>query len=369
MSFSKIYVGNSVGEFAYSNASSPITGVRVFIYDDTYVLVGTEDNAIDVNIYTCTDTSDAEAYGQYILSALSGWQYQPYQASDAPIDPAYTLGDGITVRGKYSTIFKRTTSLNDLVVASASAPYEEEIDHEYQFIPSETRKEDRRYHRLVDSIESEFSIQAGLISAKVSKVSPDGQTSFSWDMDDTSHVWYASGTEVFRLDATGAHVKGEITAYSGVIGDCVIENGVLKVKAANVESLSIGSNFSVDVNGNMKANNAVITGTLKVGNSYISANDLYTGASQSALNHSSWSGTTSTVNANGYDWSMGGYYGYSGVGSFYNSSQYGSSSYQSYFNCGQMNHHNAYMTYNGHILQLLSIYVGSTQYYFLGYIP
>ena len=355
MSFSKLFVGFNAEQFTFSDEREEITGVRVILTDDTSVLEGSEDSVMEVYIPLCTDTAEARTFAQGILAALSGFKYQPYDAGNVIADPAAQLGDGITINGVYSSIFRRISRLDVQTTQDASAPMEEEVNHEFPWISGADRKAERKYTDLKDDLQSEIDVQAGLISAKVSKLSPDGQTTFSWDMSDTSHVWKANGTEVFRLDATGAHVKGEITATSGVIGGCTISGGVLKVGSANITSIQIGTNFSVDQYGNMIANNASITGTLRVGGNLISASDMYTGASQSAINHGSWS--------------TGTYYAYSGAGSYYYASQVGSASYQSYFNCGQLNHHNAYMTYNGHILQLLSIYVGSTQYYFLGYIP
>ncbi len=288
MSFSKVYVGYGAEEFRFSDKKDSITGVRVILTDDTSVLEGTDDSVLEVYIPICADTVQARAYAQNILTALSSWQYQPYEAGNMFADPASQIGDGVTIQDVYSTIYKRVTRLGAQITQDASAPAEEEVNHEFPWVSGADRREDRKYTDLKDDLQAEIDVQAGLISAKVSKISPSGQTSFSWVLDDDSHTWYANGSEVFRVDGTGAHVKGEITATSGVIGGCTIVNGVLQVQAASIKQLSIGSNFSVDTSGNMTANNATITGTLSVGGSLISASDLYTGAAQSAVNYSTW---------------------------------------------------------------------------------
>ena len=317
MSFGKLYVGSRTGSFTYANEKDAITGVRVYLADDTAVLEGTEDSVLEVYVPLCTDSAEARVYAQSILSALSAWNYQPYTAIDIVADPAAQLGDGINTRGVYSAIFKRRTRLGVITAQEASAPCEEEVNHEFPWISGPERKADRKYTDLKDNIEAELAVQAGEISAKVSKLSPTGQTSFSWAMNDSSHVWYSNGNEVFRLDATGAHVTGEITATSGTIGGCSIVGGVLQVNSANIKSIEIGSNFKVDTSGNMTANNATILGTLNVGGQYISASSLYTGASQSAVNYGSWN--------------TGTYYAYSGSSSYYNSIQSGTLNYPSSF--------------------------------------
>lgn len=51
--------------------------------------------------------------------------------------------------------------------------------------------------------------------------------------------------EAFSVNASGsliassADVGGKITATSGIIGGCIIENGTLKIKNANIESLDV----------------------------------------------------------------------------------------------------------------------------------
>ena len=232
MSYNSVFVGNATTGFTYSEPKPSITGVRVYISEDECVLVGTEENAIDVDVLIATSTQQAQIYGQSILSTLQNWHYQPFTANNALVDPASSLGDGITVRGVYSTIFKRSTQFNALAVQTVTAPAEEETDHEFKFVSSEKRKQDRKYKQIEDtfeaaltvqateiraevsqvqtnldgvqaSLESQLSVQAGEISAKVSKNSPSGQTSFSWAMDDTSHTWYANNVQVMKVSSSG----------------------------------------------------------------------------------------------------------------------------------------------------------------------
>ena len=328
MSFGKVYAGYNEETYTYTDAKDAITGVRVILTDDTAVLEGTEDSVLEVYIPLCSSTAQARTFAQGILTALSGWHYQPFDAGNVLVDPSVQLGDGITAQGIYSTIFKRTTRLDVQTTQDVSAPCEEEVNHEFPWVSGADRKADRKYTDLKDDIESELNVQAGLINAKVSKISPAGQSTFEWAMNDTSHTWYANGQQVMKVDKNGLRINGEVNATSGVIGGCVIENGVLKVDAANVKSLSIGSNFSVDTSGNMVANNGTFTGTLTVGGNLISATDLYTGAAQSAASYGSWN--------------TGTYYAYSGSGSYYNSIQSGTVNYPAYFKCG-------YITVAGYI--------------------
>ena len=68
-----------------------------------------------------------------LLTIVNGYVYQPFDASGANIDPAMQLGDGITVNGTTSVIFSAHITLNARCAADLSAPYEEEINHEYPY--------------------------------------------------------------------------------------------------------------------------------------------------------------------------------------------------------------------------------------------
>ena len=262
-----------------------------------------------------------------ILARLYGFQYQPYTAQGAHVDPSAELGDGVTVNALYSGIYSQDTTFTALMKSDISAPVDEEIDHEYGF-ESQT---DRAFTRMVRNTKSgiyqnafeirsevqkltkyiddenddqneEFAsqilqtatsikatvassqkqydttdytitlygygvpdtevypprsyngkyylnqsngklylsngaswnyvkdlqlistkqqaaidINSGAIAAKVSK---EGgvRTSFGWEMNDTSHTWYANNQEVMRLQKSGLTVTGEIRATSGYIG-------------------------------------------------------------------------------------------------------------------------------------------------------
>lgn len=111
-----------------------------------------------------------------------------------------------------------------------------------------------------------------LTAKNVGMCSTDGVEWAFWAGADTGaeapfHVGH-NGT----LYASDAIISGSVTATSGTIGGCTIENNVLKVDSANIESLSVEKlsagtkgNFTLDDNGNatlnsLQAKNAYIEG-------------------------------------------------------------------------------------------------------------
>ena len=144
-----------------------------------------------------------QAMANNLLSSLQGFQYQPFTAESAILDPAAELGDGITVNGIYGGIFKLTLRSGVLHAADVSAPQDEEIDHEYQYTPASERKIERR----LNNMQSELSVQADQIAAKVDETG--GNSSFGWELTSAGFKLKSNGSEVMKVDSTGLTVNGD----------------------------------------------------------------------------------------------------------------------------------------------------------------
>ena len=77
-----------------------------------------------------------------LLAIVSGFVYQPYEANGAKVDPACQLGDGVTVNGVTSQIYSQVIHLDARCADDISAPYEEEVNHEYPYRSPAQRKID-----------------------------------------------------------------------------------------------------------------------------------------------------------------------------------------------------------------------------------
>lgn len=152
-----------------------------------------------------------QAMADNILATLEGYQYQPFEAQNAIIDPAAELGDGLTVNGVYGGIFKLTLRSGVLHSADVSSPQDEEIEHEYKFTPAAERKIERR----INNMESELSVQADQISAKVDRQGGD-PSSVSWTMDSDVFKVQADGNDVLTIDENGLTVNGDGTFTGSV---------------------------------------------------------------------------------------------------------------------------------------------------------
>ena len=359
-----ISLGQRVSSVDVSPKFQPYSKVIIHIDDDNAVEVGNNTG----RTLEFDNPFGSEAMAQNILNRLSGYQYQPYQADGALLDPAAEIGDAVGTATSYGGLYTRSRKFGRLMKADISAPHDEEINHEFKYESPQERKFTRvtgeirasiiltnnmlqsevaerkaqgdelssrltqtsnaitaevsRATEAEGNLSASLSIQASEIAAKVS--ANGGGGSFSWVLDSSSHTWKSNNADVMRISASGLWVKGQIEATSGKIGGFDIGTNALSYNGLTwgdtsrnygayigQSGIQLGKNFKVDNGGNVTASNMTLSGTLNIGGQAITADALRQGAQQSYNNYSSWNGTTSTVNSNGSYWSGGAAGGYS----------------------------------------------------------
>ncbi len=285
--------------------------VIIHVSDETSYEVG-NDTGRTLEI---TNPFGTQEMAENILSSLSGYQYQPYTADGALLDPAAEVGDAINVRGAYGGIYTREKTFGRLMKSDVSAPHDEEINHEYQY----ESPEERKFTRQINDVKASLIIANDRIDASVTRTGGN-EESFGWSLQSDAHRWYANGQEVMAVTASGLTVKGVVEATSGKIGGFNITasslwNNLSSFGGSQSSGVYIGTNgiqlgqrFKVDTSGNVTATRLTVD-TLYIGGSAVSA---------ATLNSRANSAYTST--------SSGGYC-YKGVSSW-NSAQTTSSSVQ-----------------------------------------
>lgn len=249
-----------------------------------------------------------QAMANQILAKLRGFQYQPYSSSGALLDPAAEIGDAISIKDVYGGLYTRVRTFSRLMKADISAPYDEEINHEYKFESPEQRKFKREMgdvratlsiesdritaeieDRTQDSAEfrSQLNIQSTEIAARVTKTGNVSNT-FAWSLD--SDGFYINNAPItasvkqnksakFNFTSTGLKIQGDITATSGKIGNfnignTAIWNNISKFRNTSpttgvylgTDGIQLGQRFFVDTYGNVTANNLTINGgSIKLG--------------------------------------------------------------------------------------------------------
>ena len=321
--------------------------VIIHVSDDAVIEVGNDDG----RTLELDNPFGTQAMAQTILDSLRGFQYQPYEATGALLDPAAEIGDAANMRGNYGGIYTRSRTFGRLMKADISAPHDEEINHEYKY----ESPQERQFKRQIDDVKASLIIANDRIDASVSQTG-GSSSSFGWSLTSNAHRWYANGQEVMAITASGLSVKGNVQATTGKIGGfnisaSAIWNNISSFGGSQSSGVYIGTNgiqlgqrFKVDSSGNVSASNMTLSGTLKIG----STTNLRLGAERANSGYSSWNGTTSTVNSSGSYWSGGAGYGYN----YNNATNRNSGSYPSFFRAG--------IIYASNTLQTNSLQVGTT---------
>lgn len=207
----------------------------------------------------------SQAVAAKILQRLRGYQYQPYSAQGALVDPAAEMGDAISVNDVYGGIYTRERNFSRLMITDVSAPNDEEINHEYKY---ETPTE-RKLKREMEDVRATFAIQSDRIEARVAKIGGNNN-SFGWVLTDSGHTWYSGSKQVMKVSSSGLEITGKITATSGYIGNGSqgfeissrsLFNGMTSLNDTShngvyvgVDGISLGrGNFKVDASGNLTA--------------------------------------------------------------------------------------------------------------------
>ncbi len=134
----KTFVGNRASSLKESDKLQPYTKVTVTDGTNSYSS-GTDTGRELLVEVPVLPNGDGATLAANILNSVKNYQYRPYEADSALLDPAAELGDGITVGGVYGGIHAKTTTFSRLFRANVSAPAEEEIDSEYPYLSAQER--------------------------------------------------------------------------------------------------------------------------------------------------------------------------------------------------------------------------------------
>lgn len=248
-------------------------------YSRVVIYTGKQDEDGNDIIYAAGDTTGytlemenpwaSQAIADDILESIRGFPYKPYTATKAKLNPAFEIGDSITVDNVFSGVYQYETDYKQAIFTSnLKAPCEEEIDHEYQFKDSKETEYERRINEAV----ARLNFFADSIEAKVDKVS-DGST-FGWRLTENGWSVFNQTGNIFTVDASGASVTGEIKATTGTIGGFDI--GSRGISSNNqsyggqeqtgvyigVDGIQLGTRFRVDAAGNLYAGSGNFDGNV-----------------------------------------------------------------------------------------------------------
>lgn len=224
---------------------------------------------IDIVNPFATPTMASNILAGMVYPSGLAMEYEPFE-SDALIPPHFEIGDAVFINDEHHGIYAFETNASRLPLSNISASADEELDHEYPF---KSDVKSRQLTRKFSSIQSQFSVQAGMIAAKVSRVGENDSHTFGWSLTENGFFINngevrADGTDLFTFDDNGLHIRGDIEALTGHIGGdngFTITSGKLYSGKSSfggsgngvyigTDGISLGSGFSVSTSGYLTAN-------------------------------------------------------------------------------------------------------------------
>ena len=136
----KIYVGTRAASLKKGQEYKPFSRVTMWYDDEHYYTAGDDTGrTLEVNNPHAT-----QQIVDNVLESVRGYTYRPYEATGVDIDPAFELGDAITINGFYSVIAQTTERLDGMGTVDISAPGSSELGSEFPIVGPVTRELQRR---------------------------------------------------------------------------------------------------------------------------------------------------------------------------------------------------------------------------------
>lgn len=237
---------------------SKITKLIIRDSDDEQIIsVGSGDNTYimgnNLLLYEKT-SSQLTTVATNILNRIKDIYYTPCQI-ELKGNPCYEIGDGffiVLVDGKeiVSYILNRTyrgiQAQRDTFTSNGLEERKEpvnSIDSQLYRARTKTNKLERNLEETISTITDEsldptnplalrsyIKQTADEVETKVSKTSPQGQTSFSWSMNDSQMEWKANNSQIMLLNSSGLKITGEVNAITGIIGGWHIDQSGIYIE-------------------------------------------------------------------------------------------------------------------------------------------
>lgn len=173
------HIGLDAEEVIKGRPLQPISKVVVICGEDengTQIVREAGDDTgrtLEVNIPILSGSaSTAQAVADAILAKASGYIYQPFESSNAVIDPRAELGDAVFVGDVYSVLASRSLTFDVISPSDISAPAEAVVDHEFPYGKSPNRTVNRRLAQN----EASIRINTENIALSVKDASGNGTT-------------------------------------------------------------------------------------------------------------------------------------------------------------------------------------------------
>ena len=230
-----IFIGSRAASLDIGDIPSNVTRVNINVDSNTYYTAGNDTG----RTLEATCNWATQAMANAVLDMVQGVEYQAFTASDALLNPAAEIGDGVVVGGTYSVIGTADMQFNRLFTAEISAPDLDEVDDEYPYKSLEERQYDRELARtrsLISKSSEEILLQVEGIAEDLK-----GQmSSISVKLDSiTLDVTNGSTSSAISLKAGDVTISSAKIQMSGLVTYSGLSGGTTTIDGACIKTGTI----------------------------------------------------------------------------------------------------------------------------------
>lgn len=227
----KYFVGQDATSFKAYAKNPPIT----------QIILATDEGAEDA-FYAGTEGYSLTVYCPWatqqmandLLAKAQGFEYQGFEAGMAALPGEAERGDAVTVNGIYGMIADRTLYFNPGMNSDISAPYEEEVNHEFQYVSPIKQEFDRKIGQVqasltvdidniklevedeINQLSSSITVQLNSITSQITGL--DGQVSaINQTVGSISTQITGINGDISSLEQTANSLQSQITSANGDI--------------------------------------------------------------------------------------------------------------------------------------------------------
>lgn len=207
-------------------------GRQISAYTGVVVHAGQDGNGNEIN-YSAGNTTGyvlevdnpigTQRMADGILAALKlrGIKYNPFAAGRVLLDPSAEIGDGVTVNSTDSVILSLDTRFGHSMYADVAAPFDEEVDHEFQYKPKMQRefKRESSYTRSrITQTESQIALEVARATAAEGSLSSRITINADSITSEVTRATSAEGSLSSRITLNADNISAEVTRATGAEG-------------------------------------------------------------------------------------------------------------------------------------------------------
>lgn len=225
----KTNIGKSAASITYGDKLEPITMVRLWA-DSEHCYESGDDSG---RIIEATCPWATQEMTDYALSKVSGYEYRPFAADDAIMDPAAEIGDGVSISGIYTVLGKIERDYDRMCLSKISAPYDEELRHELAYTTGAQREVDRKLAQA----KAEIRVTTDQIILNIKGV--DGRVSaISQNLDEIKLEIQDSNGNISSLQQTVGSLSSRISNAEGAASSAEQKVDSISLSVSNNETSS-----------------------------------------------------------------------------------------------------------------------------------